>query len=419
MIFNLVFLLLAVGGLSKPAPPMVTFSSSTDPTTSSTTTTTVSPTTLLPLLATSEEESDGSDEAVEGFTTSVKSAVNKIVVTSMEISEEEGEENDPTETNDEIFEVTTTKIDAEKNEEDENMTTLEPEASHKLDSTVIDHIDNNEITIEVDHLDNKSDDKFGLEINVIEPTPKATELKIEKNKRVQTYIPGAEREILIAYLGNIDLSNVDIDTLKATPREKLAIVQELELQNLGLPPFTDPTPWQRLTRDQQLEFNRKYLSLPSDLQSFSRNQFLTLPEKKQMRAYKAFLILDFDSLQKIIKDEMRRVTESSNFVEEKPRNQGERKIFKLNNSNDLIDVSVADKQEIEMVKPKKTNFNKKSKYDPRKRQFKSTLKQRQRKKTGKEHMTRAEKLHFEYARAQLQQAIKLQACLANPSVCNL
>ena len=39
------------------------------------------------------------------------------------------------------------------------------------------------------------------------------------------YIPAAERRILIAYLGNIDLTSVDLDTLQATPREKMAITQ--------------------------------------------------------------------------------------------------------------------------------------------------------------------------------------------------
>ena len=39
------------------------------------------------------------------------------------------------------------------------------------------------------------------------------------------YIPAAERRILIAYLGNIDLTSVDVDTLQATPREKMAITQ--------------------------------------------------------------------------------------------------------------------------------------------------------------------------------------------------
>ena len=73
-----------------------------------------------------------------------------------------------------------------------------------------------------------------------------------------------EREALIAHLGNIDLRNTD--TLVLTPRQRLAIAQELEYQQLGLAAFTDPTPWQRLSREEQLEFNRKYLALPAELQ---------------------------------------------------------------------------------------------------------------------------------------------------------
>ena len=42
--------------------------------------------------------------------------------------------------------------------------------------------------------------------------------------------------------------------------------QELSYQKLGLPAWSDPTPWQRLSREQQIEFNRKYLALPPDLQ---------------------------------------------------------------------------------------------------------------------------------------------------------
>ena len=45
------------------------------------------------------------------------------------------------------------------------------------------------------------------------------------------------------------------------------------------------------------------------------------------------------------------------------------------------------------------------------------LKQRQRKKPALDFMKTAEQLHFKYAQAQLQQAIKLQACLANRKFC--
>ena len=48
------------------------------------------------------------------------------------------------------------------------------------------------------------------------------------------YIPAAERRILIAYLGNIDLTSVDLDTLQATPREKMAITQVTLVQIMCL-----------------------------------------------------------------------------------------------------------------------------------------------------------------------------------------
>ena len=79
-------------------------------------------------------------------------------------------------------------------------------------------------------------------------------------------IPAAERNSLISALGPIDFTKADLDTLVLTPRQRLAISQELEYQQLGLASFSDPSPWQRLSRDEQLEFNRKYLALPQELQ---------------------------------------------------------------------------------------------------------------------------------------------------------
>ena len=121
-------------------------------------------------------------------------------------------------------------------------------------------------------------------------------------------LSGKERESLISYLGNVDLTN--IEKLVLTPRQKLAITQELEYQQLGLAPFTDPTPWQRLTREQQQEFNRKYLALRSDLQEYSRTQFLSLPEDRQAHAYGAFLSLDLETLIEVIESEVEKEQES-------------------------------------------------------------------------------------------------------------
>merc|ERR1719447_378860 len=77
-------------------------------------------------------------------------------------------------------------------------------------------------------------------------------------------LSGKAREALIAHLGNIDLRNTD--KLVLTPRQRQAIAEELEYQQLGLQPFTDPTPWQRLSRAEQTAFNEKFLSLPRHLQ---------------------------------------------------------------------------------------------------------------------------------------------------------
>merc|ERR1711983_259937 len=68
----------------------------------------------------------------------------------------------------------------------------------------------------------------------VPPTPETTQAP---------RIPAKERESLISHLGNVDLTNVD--KLVLTPRKRLAIEQELEYQQLGLAPYTDPAPWQR------------------------------------------------------------------------------------------------------------------------------------------------------------------------------
>ena len=75
-----------------------------------------------------------------------------------------------------------------------------------------------------------------------------------------------------------------------------------------------------------------------------------------------------------------------------------------------------------IVKEEATKMKKlkKLKYDPRRRQFKQNpLRQRQLIETPPRNRNTAETLHFQIARTQLQQAIRLQACLANPAVCSL
>merc|ERR1711892_1532674 len=115
-------------------------------------------------------------------------------------------------------------------------------------------------------------------------------------------LSGKERKALISHLSKDNLGNVD--QLVLTSLQKVAILQELEHQKLGLPPFTDPSPWQRLTRCQKLEFNTKYLGLSLELQEYSRNQFLSLPDDRQAHAYAVFLSADLQTLSHAIEQEL-------------------------------------------------------------------------------------------------------------------
>ena len=126
-------------------------------------------------------------------------------------------------------------------------------------------------------------------------------------------LSGKEREGLIAHLNDVDLST--IEKLVLSPRQKLALTQELEYKRLGLAAFSDPTPWQRLTREEQSQFNEKYLALRPDLQEYSKVQFTTLPEERQEHAYQMFLHLDIDTLSQVINRELERQLEAQSLFE--------------------------------------------------------------------------------------------------------
>ena len=262
-------------------------------------------------------------------------------------------------------------------------------------------------------------------------------------------LSGKERESLISYLGNVDLTN--IEKLVLTPRQKLAITQELEYQQLGLAPFTDPTPWQRLTREQQQEFNRKYLALRSDLQEYSRNQFLSLPEDRQAHAYGAFLSLDLETLSGVIESELQKEQEAieiqrlaeererqrleqeqqqiesqrqrelqqrqRNSFQEQPRSQqgnrfnGFNQQFETNRQRPNFDPRRRQQQPIQQNQFQQRQFQQ----PQQQTQFQL---QPQQKTQFQQQLTSAERLFFQQADAQLQEAIRLQGCLANPSACS-
>ena len=130
----------------------------------------------------------------------------------------------------------------------------------------------------------------------------------------EEYLTGKERKALVSHLDSLDLESVD--SLVLTSRQKTALLQEVEVRRLGLSPWSDLSAWQRLSREEQVRFNEKYLGLPSSLQQFSRTQFMSLPEDRQEHAYRMFLVLDEDTLKDVIARELERQREVEILTEE-------------------------------------------------------------------------------------------------------
>ena len=81
---------------------------------------------------------------------------------------------------------------------------------------------------------------------------------------VEIGLTGKERKALISHLSEEAVTPGS--DLVLSPRQKEALRQEVELRRRGHAPWADPSPWQRLSRHQQLLFNEKYLALPRELQ---------------------------------------------------------------------------------------------------------------------------------------------------------
>merc|ERR1712106_1140418 len=177
------------------------------------------------------------------------------------------------------------------NRETTQAPTLEADTTIKPAAATIDNTDTVEIEDEIKNVDVTEAPSMNILVTTPPPPVQNT-----------PDLSGKERKALISHLSKDNLGNVD--QLVLTPRQKVAILQELEHQKLGLTPFTDPTPWQRLTREQQLEFNKKYLGLSLELQEYSRNQFLSLPDDRQAHAYAVFLSADLQTLSHAIEQEL-------------------------------------------------------------------------------------------------------------------
>merc|ERR1719420_1320817 len=260
-------------------------------------------------------------------------------------------------------------------------------------------------------------------------------------------LSGKEREALIAHLGNIDLTQTD--KLVLTPRQRLAIAQELEYQQLGLQPFTDPTPWQRLSRQQQAAFNEKYLTLRPDLQEYSKTQFTSLSEERQEHAFNMFLSLDIKTLSEVIEGELNREREAAeqqrlaqererqrqeeirrqqaaaqqqqqrNRFQEQPRSQARNNFNQFN--------QIQQQQQFQQQAPQFQPNRQRPNFDPRRQrvqqqqqfqgfnQFQQQPQQPQR--PAQRQPTAADQRHLAQAEAQIAEAVRLQTCLANPSAC--
>ena len=81
---------------------------------------------------------------------------------------------------------------------------------------------------------------------------------------VEISLTGKERKALISHLSEEAVTPGS--DLVLSPRQKEALRQEVELRRRGHAPWADPSPWQKLSRQQQLLFNKKYLALPRELQ---------------------------------------------------------------------------------------------------------------------------------------------------------
>jgi len=231
------------------------------------------------------------------------------------------------------------------------------------------------------------------------------------------YISGNERETLLSYLGNVDLN--EVDKLILTPRQQQAITQELEHQKLGLTPFSDPSPWQRLTKDQQMEFNRKYLALRQDLQEYSRNKFLSLSEEMQEHAYNAFISLDINTLAEVITNEVKREQEEEiqRMIEERERLEKEQqqqrhRDFKQQQRNRFQEQPRSQHG----IRLNSLNFNKVE----QKSEKIQTSRQRQNFDPRMRKQQQFQQNRFQQPQPQIEQQLSsfehLQ-CLANPSLC--
>merc|ERR1712098_933060 len=166
---------------------------------------------------------------------------------------------------------------------------------------------------------------------------------------VPELLSGKERFSLIGHLGEVDLKKVD--KLILTPRQQIALTQELELLKLGLPSFHDPTPWERLTQKEQLNFNKKYLALSPELQDFAKNQFVSASDDILLHAFRMFNKLDLELLTKVLQREADIINGKTVIKEEKMEKDEEENKVTVTKSEELPDQKEEQQMVLEQEEP--------------------------------------------------------------------
>merc|ERR1712106_804773 len=214
----------------------------------------------------------------------------------------------------------------------------------------------------------------------------------------------------------------------------------------------DPTPWQRLNRQQQAAFNEKYLALRPDLQEYSKAQFTALSEERHEHAFNMFLSLDVKTLTEVIEgelvrereaaeqqrlaqeterqrqDEIRRAQQQQqqqqqqrNRFQEQPRSQGRTNFNQFQQQQ----------QQFQQQAPQFQANRQRPNFDPRRQpaqpqqqqfqgfsQFQQQPQQAQQAQPPQQRqISAADQRHLAQAEAQIAEAVRLQGCLANPAAC--
>ena len=291
-------LLLAAG--ASTAPPKI-YSTTTTTTTTSTPLTTISSTTvaslptttILPETTTTVKSSDAvelttekSKDAAELTTQKTKDAAEVITVKSSDAAE-----------------LTTASFILPK----------EPIAT--ATEAVVKSVSVEDNTIDID--------------SVVEPkkTNEAQKEEAEVEETVENDEEGSGDSVKVEKTTE---NQIIVTTTTSSPVTETVQATTAAAVQANIQPDATASPWERLTRVQQEEFNRKYLELRPELQEFSRQQFLSLAEDGRTHAYAAFLSLDSDTLAAVLQRELETVQQQQQEQRELQREQvGRRNLIDL------------------------------------------------------------------------------------------